>query len=175
MARTLRAALAVAASLAAVAGAAPTATAADKPHTQLVTANGALCVGASPDFSVMLDECRTDWMFPGVWDAVPAADSTLELRWAGGDLNACLAVENSGTQAGANVRLVNCNGAANTRWQLDLVDPVRKLYQLRPAHTADRCLDVPNSDVVKMKPLQQWTCNQTDAQLWRVKKITLPW
>lgn len=173
MARIVRAALAIGAGLAALAGGATTANAADKTYIQLETAGSSLCLGAAPNNTTYLDSCRTDLLFPAVWEVVPTANSSFELRWESN--GNCLEVANSGTQAGASVRLgTTCTGGKQTRWQMDLVDPVRKLYQLRPTHTQDHCLDIPNSEVVQGKPLQQWTCNQTAAQLWRVKRLQWP-
>ncbi|NEA19794.1 RICIN domain-containing protein [Streptomyces halstedii] len=169
MARIVRAALALGAGLAALVGGATTANAAENTYIQLGTADGSLCLGAAPGNATYLDLCRTDWLFPAVWQVVPTADSSFELRWeSNGD---CLEVADSGIQAGAAVRLGTCAGGKQTHWQMDLVDPVRKLYQLRPTHTQNRCLDIPDSDMVQGKPVQQWTCNQSDAQLWRVERL----
>ncbi|MFF8503773.1 RICIN domain-containing protein [Streptomyces anulatus] len=169
----VRAALAIAAGLAAlVGGTTTTAHAADKTYIQLQTADSSLCLGAAPNDVTYLDLCHTDWIFPAVWEVVRTADSTSELRWESN--GNCLEVANGSTQAGANVRLGACAGGKQTRWQMDLVDPVRRLYQLRPTHTTGRCLDIPNSEVVQGNSVQQWTCNQTDAQLWRVKQIAWP-
>ncbi|WP_162638589.1 RICIN domain-containing protein [Streptomyces bacillaris] len=169
MARTLRAALAVGATLAALVGGAGTAHAADKTRIQLETVGGVFCLGAGPQSLTYLDECGASWMFPAEWWIVPTAGSSFELRWIVDD--DCLEVAGGGTQTGAQIRRGTCTGSKQTRWQLDLVDPVRKLYQVRPTHTANRCLDIPNGEVVKAKPLQSWSCNQSDAQLWRVKPI----
>ncbi|MEU3716878.1 RICIN domain-containing protein [Streptomyces californicus] len=167
-----RAALALAAGLTALVGTTTTAHAADKTYVQLQTANGGFCVGAAPNNQTYLDLCHTDWIFPAVFESVRIGDSTFELRWeSNGD---CLEVADAGTAAGAGVRLGTCSGGKHTRWQVELVDPVRKLYQLRPTHVEGRCLDIPNSEVVQGKPVRQWTCNQTDAQLWRVKPIAWP-
>ncbi|MEV6397954.1 RICIN domain-containing protein [Streptomyces sp. NPDC051907] len=177
MARIVRAALAVGASLAALVGSAATAhaadnAAADKTYIQFETANGSLCLGAGPNNAVYLDGCGTGWMLPALWEAVPQFGSAFELRWAGNDN--CLEVAGGDAGRGAKTQLGACSGSNQTRWQLDLVDPVRMLYQLRPTHAEDRCLDIPSSDVVQSKPLQSWSCNQTDAQLWRVKQIQWP-
>ncbi|MFH8884602.1 RICIN domain-containing protein [Streptomyces californicus] len=113
-----------------------------------------------------------------MWGRRPYGSAAVQLppptrtgREGNGD---CLEVADAGTGAGAGVRLGTCSGGKHTRWQVELADPVRKLYQLRPTHIANRCLDIPNSEVAQGKPLRQWTCNQTDAQLWRIKPLAWP-
>ncbi|KOU40501.1 hypothetical protein ADK55_31535 [Streptomyces sp. WM4235] len=180
MARIVPAALAVGVGLAALVGGTTTAhaadnaadNAADKTYAQLETSDGRLCLGASFDNSAYLDDCRTDWMFPAVWEVVATSDSSFELRWSAN--NNCLEVAGGGAQIGTQVRLGACSGGKQTRWQMDLVDPVRKLYQLRPTHAEDRCLDIPNGEIVQNKQPQSWSCNQSAAQLWHVKKFQWP-
>ncbi|MYT30757.1 MULTISPECIES: RICIN domain-containing protein [unclassified Streptomyces] len=104
------------------------------------------------------------------WRAIPTVDSSYVLRneYSG----KCLEVENSGTQAGARVQQWGCSGGgAQLRWRMVLVDPVNKLYQLRPMHTPDRCLDIDHGKQDDGAKAQQWYCNQTEAQLWRVLPV----
>ncbi|WP_102923977.1 RICIN domain-containing protein [Streptomyces noursei] len=104
------------------------------------------------------------------WRAIPTVDSSFVLR--NEHSNRCLEVENSGTQAGANVQQWGCTGGgAQLRWRMVLVDPVNKLYQLRPMHTPDRCLDIDHGKKDDGIKAQQWYCNQTDAQLWRILPV----
>ncbi|MFK0294239.1 RICIN domain-containing protein [Streptomyces sp. NPDC090442] len=104
------------------------------------------------------------------WRAIPTVDSSFVLR--NEHSGKCLEVENSGTQVGARVQQWGCSGGgAQLRWRMVLVDPVSKLFQLRPLHTPDRCLDIDHGKKDDGVQAQQWYCNQTDAQLWRVLPV----
>ncbi|MEU3350983.1 RICIN domain-containing protein [Streptomyces sp. NPDC037389] len=103
------------------------------------------------------------------WRMVPAADSTYELRSV--PSGKCLEVENSGTKAGDAAQQWTCHGGANTRWQAILVDHDKKLFQLRPQHVQDRCLDIPGANKENNVKAQQWYCNQSDAQLWKITPV----
>ncbi len=58
------------------------------------------------------------------------------------------------------------------RWSMILVDQQKKLFQLRPTHTKERCLDVYDAGTANGATVQQWYCNQTAAQLWRVLPVS---
>ncbi|MFJ9617995.1 RICIN domain-containing protein [Streptomyces noursei] len=104
------------------------------------------------------------------WRAIPTVDSSYVLR--NENSGKCLEVENSGAEAGARVQQWGCSGGgAQLRWRMVLVDPVNKLYQLRPMHTPDRCLDIDHGKQDDGAKAQQWYCNQTEAQLWRVLPV----
>ncbi|MFG2179995.1 RICIN domain-containing protein [Streptomyces abikoensis] len=103
------------------------------------------------------------------WRMVPAAGSSYELRSV--PSGKCLEVQNSGTKAGDDVQQWSCHGGANTRWQAVLVDHDKKLFQLRPQHVQDRCLDIPKGSKENNVKAQQWYCNQTDAQLWKITPV----
>ncbi|WP_274913543.1 RICIN domain-containing protein [Streptomyces sp. WZ-12] len=104
------------------------------------------------------------------WRAIPTVDSSFVLR--NEHSGKCLEVENSGTQAGARIQQWGCSGGgAQLRWRMVLVDPVSKLFQLRPMHTPDRCLDIDHGKKDDGVKAQQWYCNQTAAQLWRVLPV----
>ncbi|GAU65937.1 hypothetical protein SSP35_02_03060 [Streptomyces sp. NBRC 110611] len=191
MSRTIRAALAMAGSLAALAGGATTAHAAgtspsaDRVQTardaasgrgdvvQLQAAHSGKCLG--------IGDPKTDngtgalqWTCndgtPQQWRAIPTVGSSYVLR--NERSGKCLEVENSGTQAGARVQQWDCSGGGpQLRWQMLLIDPAKGLYQLRPAHTKDRCLDIDHAQQGDGVRAQQWYCNQTDAQLWRIQPV----
>ncbi|WP_344964573.1 RICIN domain-containing protein [Streptomyces thioluteus] len=118
-----------------------------------------------------MDFCTTDWD-TGLWRVIPVDNSSFEFRAVPTDK--CLEVENSGTQAGAAVQVWDCTGGKQMRWQMDLVDPARQLYQLRPTHTEGRCLDIVNGNVELGARAQSWSCNQTNAQLWRIRPVERP-
>ncbi|MBH1933072.1 RICIN domain-containing protein [Streptomyces sp. AV19] len=183
MARIIRSALALGAGLVALAGATTTAhaqgraaapaAAAGDTVVQIEAGDSNRCLAIPSDPNVKnggrahLDFC-VDWAWTK-WRVVPVDNSSVELRSVKD--GRCLEVENSGTQVKAVVQSWDCSGGKQMRWQMDLVDPVRQLYQLRPTHVQDRCLDVPDEDVVEGKPLWQWYCNQSSAQLWRIKPV----
>ncbi|MFD7625507.1 RICIN domain-containing protein [Streptomyces sp. NPDC059851] len=185
MARIARAALAVGASVAALVGGTTTAHArsAAEPaegvvvHLEAGESNRCLSVGgdstATNGAPAYLDFCTTAWKGP-VWRLVateaPTRESSFELRSMPG--GKCLEVADGSDQAGAAIQLGECSGAKRTRWQIDLVDPVRKVYQVRALHAAERCLDVPYGNHTEGVRLQQYPCNQTTAQLWRIKPVT---
>ncbi|MEU7134142.1 RICIN domain-containing protein [Streptomyces sp. NPDC046261] len=104
------------------------------------------------------------------WRVVPVANSSFELRSV--PSGKCLEVADSGTKAGAVVQQWSCvANAKQMRWQIVLVDPVRKLHQLRPTHTEDRCLDIADAKKDNGAKAQQWSCNETDAQLWQIQPV----
>lgn len=103
------------------------------------------------------------------WRLVPTPGSSYELRTVTGDK--CLEVENSGTQAGAKVQQWGCAGTKNMRWQVVLVDPVKKHFQIRPTHTEDRCLDISGAKPDNAVKAQSWYCNMSDAQLWKILPV----
>ncbi|MFF4606042.1 RICIN domain-containing protein [Streptomyces sp. NPDC001339] len=183
MAGTIRAALAMAGSVAVLAGGATAAHAEERaPRSAAPTAetvvqlqnvqsgkcleidNGATANGRRAQQWTCYDTVEAQ-----KWRLVPAADSTFELRSQ--TSGKCLEVENSGTQAGAAVQQWSCFGGKNTHWRIVLVDHVNKLFQLRPAHVEDRCLDITGAKMDNAVQAQQWSCNQTPAQLWRVKPV----
>ncbi|GAA2721271.1 MULTISPECIES: RICIN domain-containing protein [Streptomyces] len=104
---------------------------------------------------------------PQEWRMVPTAGSSYQLRSAAS--GKCLEIEGSGTQLGADAQQWKCiDGAKQMRWQVVLVDPVKKLFQLRPTHAEDRCLDIPEGSKADGAMAQSWSCNQTPAQLWKI-------
>ncbi|MGZ9930421.1 RICIN domain-containing protein [Streptomyces sp. NC-S4] len=101
------------------------------------------------------------------WTAVATQGGTFELRSAVS--GKCLEVENAGTKNGAVIQQWACVGKEHQRWQLMLVDPVRKLYELQPAHADGMCLDVTGGKKDNGINTQLYTCNRTGAQLWAVQ------
>ncbi|MCC3775207.1 RICIN domain-containing protein [Streptomyces sp. UNOB3_S3] len=176
MSRITRAALATAAGFAALAGVATPAQAApatpsvaqlQPSHSGqcLTIADGALRNGAN----AVQTKCA-DGLDNQLFDLVPAGAGTFEVRAK--HSGRCLEVENSGTKAGTNVQQWWCVGdAPQQRWKLLLVDPAKELYELRPSHVDDRCLDIAGGSTKEGANAQQWGCNGTPAQRWRVKPV----
>ncbi|MFD9377852.1 RICIN domain-containing protein [Streptomyces sp. NPDC059999] len=104
------------------------------------------------------------------WTAVATAGGSFELRSVLS--GKCLEVENAGTKPGSVIQQWACVGVEHQRWQLMLVDPVRKLYELQPAHADGMCLDVPGAKEDDGIDTQLYTCNRTAAQLWQVQQVT---
>ncbi|WP_167538325.1 RICIN domain-containing protein [Streptomyces albofaciens] len=180
MSRSIRAALAVAGSIAALAGgvttahadqAAPRAAApAAGTVVQLKVAHSGKCLDldhGKKDNGAEVRQYTCNATVDQKWRAVPVEDSAFELRAVAS--NKCLEVENSGKQAGARVQQWACSGSPNMRWRFFLVDPVKHLYQLRPLHVENekRCLDIKGAAKGDGAKAQQWYCNQTEAQLWQ--------
>lgn len=183
MARIIRAALTLGASLVALisgtaiayaegVSAAPIGTV-DETVVQLQVTNSDFCLAAANKNGARagLDLCVTDWQSQ-LWRIIPVDSSSFELRSV--PSGRCLEVENSGTKAGSAVQVWDCTGGKQMRWQLVLVDHAQKLYQLRPTHTEDRCLDIVDGNVQHATVAQSWYCNQTAAQLWRIKLVERP-
>ncbi|NVK78915.1 RICIN domain-containing protein [Streptomyces morookaense] len=106
------------------------------------------------------------------WRVIPVDNSSFELRSVRSDK--CLEVENSGTQEGADVQIWTCSGGMQMRWQLPLVDPVKKLYEFRVTHTYNRCLHVDNGgDGARLNGLRvrSYACDQTRGQLWQIRTV----
>ncbi|AZQ74552.1 hypothetical protein EKH77_28055 [Streptomyces luteoverticillatus] len=67
--------------------------------------------------------------------------------------------------------VVRLGDAPQQRWKLLLVDVAKELYELRPTHVEDRCLDIAGGSLKEGANAQQWGCNGTPAQRWRVKPV----
>ncbi|MEV6400218.1 RICIN domain-containing protein [Streptomyces sp. NPDC051907] len=182
MSRTIRAALAVGAGVAALIGGVTPA------HAQGSTPVAAVPAGETiVQLKVVhsgkcldIDRARTEngvrarqWDCNGTaaqqWRVIPTDNSSFELRVVAS--GKCLEVENSGTQWGAAVQQWTCTGGKQMRWRAVLVDQPRKLFQLRPTHTDGRCLDVDRAMKENGALAQQWECNQTEAQLWQFEPV----
>ncbi|GHF39304.1 RICIN domain-containing protein [Streptomyces morookaense] len=195
MSRTIRAALAIAGSLAFLTAGATTAYA-DEPSAadaaaaadaaggadlarpaqttvQLQVAHSGKCLeinnGAADNGLQAQQWTCYDTVAAQKWRVISAGDSAFQLQNVAS--GKCLEVENSGTDAGAKAQQWSCFGGKNTRWQFVLVDYAKKLYQVRPTHVADRCLDIDHGKTENAAKAQQWTCNRSDAQLWKVLPV----
>ncbi|MGI5358787.1 RICIN domain-containing protein [Streptomyces sp. CA-252508] len=103
------------------------------------------------------------------WNAVAARGGTFEMRNV--KSGKCLEVQGKSEKSGAAVQQFACGQGDHQRWQLLLVDPVRKLYELQPAHAEGMCVDVPSRSQDNGIDAQLYTCNRTDAQLWQVRPV----
>ncbi|KOU40716.1 hypothetical protein ADK55_31265 [Streptomyces sp. WM4235] len=103
------------------------------------------------------------------WTAVATAGGSFELRSVLS--GKCLEVENAGTKSGSVIQQWACVGEEHQRWQLMLIDPVRKLYELQPAHADGMCLEVAGGKKDDGANTQLYTCNRTAAQLWQVQQV----
>ncbi|MGV4924931.1 RICIN domain-containing protein [Streptomyces sp. BHT-5-2] len=84
---------------------------------------------------------------------------------------ACLEVENSGKGAGANVQQWWCVNGPQQRWRLVVADVSKGLYELRPAHVDNRCAGIAMSSKDDGANVLQWTCNQTTPEHWRLVPV----
>ncbi|MFF4606043.1 RICIN domain-containing protein [Streptomyces sp. NPDC001339] len=102
-----------------------------------------------------------------LFELVPTDSATFEIRAK--HSGKCLEVADRDTKAGANVQQWWCVGdAPQQRWRLSTVDVIEDLYELRPAHALDRCLDISGGSDKDGANAQQWSCNGTTAQRWRL-------
>ncbi|GAU66375.1 hypothetical protein SSP35_03_00230 [Streptomyces sp. NBRC 110611] len=183
MARIIRAALAMAGSVAALAGGMTTAHAADtaplsaapaaETVVQLQVAGSGKCLdipGASKADGKRAQQYTCNGTNAQQWRTVPVDKSAFELRSVAS--GKCLEVRRESTEVRAEVGQWGCKGLKHQRWQFVLVDPVEKLFQLRPTHVKDRCLDIPGGKKDNGVLAQQWYCNQTPAQLWRITPVS---
>ncbi|MBI2389879.1 MAG: RICIN domain-containing protein [Deltaproteobacteria bacterium] len=83
----------------------------------------------------------------------------------------------AGKNDGANVAQVKFYGSDAQKWKLGPATTVSGSaiaagdYELRMLHSG-KCLDVPGSSGADGTKLQQWTCNGSDAQRFRVSPVT---
>ncbi|MEV3993561.1 RICIN domain-containing protein [Streptomyces sp. NPDC049837] len=103
------------------------------------------------------------------WNAVAARSGTFELRNV--KSGKCLEIQAKGVKNGAAVQQFTCGQGEHQRWRMMLVDPVRKLYELQPAHADGMCVDVPSAKQDNGIDAQLYTCNRSDAQLWQVRPV----
>ncbi len=178
MSRITRAALAIGASVAALAGATTTAqadTPTDTPsYVQLqveqsgkclTIAKGSLRNGANAQQSTCADD-QDSQLFDLA--SVGSGDFVLRPKASG----KCLEVENAETKSGANAQQWWCTGAAQMRWRLVMVDVAKELYELRPMHAVkNRCLDISGASMDDGANAQSWWCNGTPAQHWRIQPV----
>ncbi|WP_167538326.1 RICIN domain-containing protein [Streptomyces albofaciens] len=181
MSRSIRAALAVAGSIAALAGGVTTAhadqatprAAAASTSVQLQLALTGKCLtinkGSFANGANAVQQTCADDLDNQVFELVPTGEGAFEVRAR--HSGKCLEVENSGKQAGANVQQWWCTGNPQMQWELNMVDMAKELYELRPTHVADRCLDIDHAKTDNGANAQSWYCNGTDAQLWRLLPV----
>ncbi|MEU9981477.1 RICIN domain-containing protein [Streptomyces sp. NPDC050856] len=183
MSRTIRAALTIAASVAAIsggttaahaAGAGPSAATAAPSVAQLQAAHSGQCLtipkaSLRNGVNAVQSKC-VDGEDSQLFDLVPAGGATFEVRPR--HSGKCLDVTSSATTPGAEVQQWWCVGGPQQRWQVILVDVPKKLYELRPTHTKDRCLDIKSASLTDGAAAQQYTCNSTPAQRWRLQAPT---
>ncbi|GAA2508133.1 RICIN domain-containing protein [Streptomyces gobitricini] len=103
------------------------------------------------------------------WNAVAHTGGTFEMRSV--KSGKCLEIQGKSVKAGAAVQQFACGQGTHQRWRMLLVDPVRKLYELQPAHAEEMCVDVPSAKQDNGVDAQLYTCNRTDAQLWQVRPV----
>ncbi|MGI5484651.1 RICIN domain-containing protein [Streptomyces lavendofoliae] len=101
------------------------------------------------------------------WTAVAARGGTFEIRNV--KSGKCLEVQGKSVKPGAAVQQFACGQGDHQRWRMMLVDPVRKLYELQPAHADEMCVDVPSQKQDNGIDVQLYTCNRTVAQLLQVR------
>ncbi|MEU4209244.1 RICIN domain-containing protein [Streptomyces sp. NPDC026206] len=179
MSRIIRAALATAASVAALAGSVTTAHAdettpraaaapsfvqlqAQHSGQCLTIANGSLRNGADAVQSKCADDLDNQ-----LFDLAPTGSATFELQAK--HSGKCLEVDNADTKAGTNTQQWWCVGKPQQRWKLVMVDVAKELYELRPMHAPERCLDISDASLKDGANAQQWYCNGTTAQRWRIQ------
>jgi len=68
---------------------------------------------------------------------------------------------------GGNVHQWDCHGGNNQIWRFEYVKTRynQRYYQLKAKHS-NQCLDVEWGHEHDGANIRQWSCNQTDAQLW---------
>ncbi|WP_050507936.1 MULTISPECIES: RICIN domain-containing protein [Streptomyces] len=178
MARITRAALATAGMVAALAGGTTTAHAAGAAPAPVVEtvqfqlAHTGKCLDASPYTAgdqTKVQQLSCNGSDAQKWRVVPAAESTFELRNVVS--GRCLEVRRSQPQSGAEVWQWPCNGGKQQRWTFGLLDPINKLYEIRPTHTGDQCLDIGHAQDTEGAAIWQWKCNQGIAQQWRILTV----
>ncbi|MFC8918371.1 RICIN domain-containing protein [Streptomyces sp. NPDC047821] len=103
------------------------------------------------------------------WNAVAGRSATFELRNV--KSGKCLEIQGKSVKNGAAVQQFTCGQGDHQRWRMMLVDPVRKLYELQPAHAQGMCVDVPSAKQDNGIDAQLYTCNRSDAQLWQVRPV----
>ncbi|MFI5705530.1 RICIN domain-containing protein [Streptomyces xanthochromogenes] len=182
MSRTIRAALALGVSVAALSSGAttayadqvtPRAAAAAPAAVQLQVEHSRQCLtvlGASLRNGASAVQSKCDNSLPNqLFHLEPTGSASFEVRIE--HSGKCLEVENGGTQAGANVQQWWCTEGAQQRWRLVMVDVVNELYELRPTHTTDRCLDIAGASLKDGANAQSWGCNSSSAQRWRILPV----
>ncbi|MFB7630569.1 RICIN domain-containing protein [Streptomyces sp. NPDC056149] len=180
MSRMTRAALAIGAGVAALAGSvttahadtdAPRAAAGQTSVVQLQASHSGKCLtiadgsfrnGANAVQSKCADDADNQ-----LFELIPTGSATFEVRakYSG----RCLEVRGSGTEAGANVQQWWCGEGNHRRWRLVMVDVAKELYELRPMHTDLRCLDIKDGSLADGANAQSWYCTGAAAQRWQLK------
>ncbi|MGW2563610.1 RICIN domain-containing protein [Streptomyces sp. NPDC001514] len=191
MSRIVRSVLAVAASVAALAGgvtvavadetptpSTPSAVAAVAPSTVrlkaehsgqcLTIAKASLRNGTDTVQSACADNAENQR-----FDMVSTGAGTFELRAK--HSGKCVEVEASGTTAGSAVQQYWCGQGKHQNWRLVMVDIAKDLYELRPAHVPQnttRCLDITSASKEDGAIARLWACNGSAAQKWRIEPVT---
>ncbi|MFD4588405.1 MULTISPECIES: RICIN domain-containing protein [unclassified Streptomyces] len=103
------------------------------------------------------------------WNAIATRGGTFELRNA--KTGKCLEIQGKSVKTGAAVQQFACGQGDHQRWRMILVDPVRTMYELQPAHAEGMCVDVPGQKQDNGIDAQLYSCNRTVAQLWQVRPV----
>ncbi|MEV4432366.1 RICIN domain-containing protein [Streptomyces sp. NPDC049555] len=181
MSRITRVALAIGASVAALAGGVSAAHADEAPATaagspsvvQLQAAHSGKCLtiagGSLRNGADAVQAKCADGLDNQLFELVPGPSATFELRAE--HSGKCLEVENGSINSGAKAQQWWCVNAPHQRWRLVLADVTKDLYELHPDHADARCLDVKSSSKDDGAVIQQWNCNGTTAQQWRIQTV----
>ncbi|MFH8985470.1 RICIN domain-containing protein [Streptomyces varsoviensis] len=179
MPRIIRAALATASCVAALAGGAipahageakPRAATATSSFVQLQAAHSGKCLtlaqGSLGNGANAVQSTCVDGLANQLFELVPTDSAAFEVRAE--HSGKCLEVENGGTKAGSNVQQWWCTDGPQQRWKVIMVEIADGLYELRPTHALDRCLDISNASLEDGANAQSWYCNGSPAQRWRI-------
>ncbi|MEN2423463.1 RICIN domain-containing protein [Streptomyces rimosus] len=178
MSRSIRAALATAAGLAALVGGTATAHAAPAASApalaKLQAAHSGKCLtiadGSFNNGANAVQSTCVDGLDNQVFELVPAGDGTFGVRAK--HSGKCLEVRGAGTKPGDNVWQWWCGEGDHQRWRFRLVEVAKELFELRPEHAPNQCLDVYDSQTADGANITQFTCHGGDNQRWRILPVT---
>ncbi|MEU4209245.1 RICIN domain-containing protein [Streptomyces sp. NPDC026206] len=154
MARIIRAALAIGASLVALAGGATTAYADGRDPAEAAARAAAAAAEAAAKARAAALEAHNRTGLPETVVQLQAAHS-----------GKCLDIDHAKTENGVRARQWTCNGSDAQKWRM--VPAADSSYELRSVPSG-KCLEVENSDTKAGAAVQQWSCVNTKQMRWQV-------
>ncbi|MBB4884380.1 RICIN domain-containing protein [Streptomyces netropsis] len=98
-----------------------------------------------------------------LFELLPSGSASFEVRAK--HSGRCLSVDADLKWAGQRW----CFGSTPPQhWKVVMVEVTKELYELRPVHVPNWCLDIAEASLDEGEHAQIFQCNGTDAQRWRI-------
>ncbi|WP_338931295.1 RICIN domain-containing protein [Streptomyces netropsis] len=175
MSRTIRAALAISAGVAALVGSATTAYAdqstarsaarGESSLVKLQVEHSGQCLtianGSFRDGAKSVQSKCADGLDNQIFRLTPTGTAAFEVR-----------AKHSGKCVIWSSEQKWCDGESGDHWRVLMVEVAEELYELRPVAFPGYCLDITEASLEDGAKAQTFKCNGTSAQRWRIQPVT---